>query len=266
MSEVFIVTGAASGIGLSLTQRLLKQGKKVCACDINFQRLEELYASSNADQLLLQKLDVRLLDNWNAMVDQVIQKWQKVDVLCNVAGVLKENWVIDSSAAEVDLHFDINVKGAILGTQAVLPTMKAQSSGHIINIASIAALSPVPGLSLYSASKFAVRSYSISAGMELAEYGIAVTAICPDAVQTPMLDQQKGKAQAALTFSGSRALTVDEVVHAIIDEALVKRPLEIVLPRLRGVLAKFANAFPALAATQVSSLRKKGIKNYLLKE
>ena len=59
MSEVFIVTGAASGIGLSLTQRLLKQGKKVCACDINFQRLEELYAGSDTQHFLLQKLDVR---------------------------------------------------------------------------------------------------------------------------------------------------------------------------------------------------------------
>lgn len=183
------------------------------------------------------------------------------DVLCNVAGVLKENWVVDSTAQEIDLHFDINVKGTILEVQSVLPSMQAQASGHIINIASLAALSPVPGLSLYSASKFTVRSYSLAAGMELAELGIAMTVVCPDAVQAPMLDQQKDKEQAALTFSGRRALSVDEVVDAIINEALVKRPLEIVLPRMRGVLAKFANSFPSLAATQVKALRKKGMQH-----
>lgn len=260
MSQVFIVTGAASGIGLALSQRLLKQGHKVCACDINFSSLEHLYKGCGSEQILLQKLDVRQNQNWQDVVAQVLNKWQKIDVLCNVAGVLKENWVTDIQLQEVDLHFDINVKGTIFGVQAVLPSMKAQASGHIINIASLAALSPVPGLSLYSASKFAVRSYSLAAGMELAESGIAVTAICPDAVQTPMLDQQKGKDQAALTFSGSRALTVDEVVDAVVNDALVKRPLEMVLPRSRGVLAKFANAFPALAATQVRSLREKGLQ------
>ena len=259
MNNIFMVTGAASGIGQALTQRLLKDGKKVCACDIDFARLESTYAAYSADQLLLQKLDVRQSQNWNSVVEQVLQKWQKIDVLCNVAGVLKENWVMDSSANEVDLHFDINVKGTIFGTQSVLPSMRAQSAGHIINMASLAALSPVPGLSLYSASKFAVRSYSISAGMELAEYGIAVTAICPDAVQTPMLDQQKGKVQAALTFSGSRSLTTDEVVNAIYT-ALKNKPLEMVLPPMRGLIAKLSNAFPEIAAGQVGRFRKKGMK------
>lgn len=261
MSQVFLVTGAASGIGLALTQRLLKEGHRVCACDLNFQCLEEIYNPLETRNLLLQKLDVRNFTNWQSTLDQVLSRWGRIDVLCNVAGILKENWVVDITPQEIDLHFDINVKGAILGIQSVLPTMKVQASGHIINIASLAALSPVPGLSLYSASKFAIRSYSLAAGMELMGTGIAVTAICPDAVQTPMLDQQKDKDQAALTFSGRRALTVDEVVDAIINEALVKRPLEIMLPRMRGVLAKFANTFPSLAATQVKALRKKGMQH-----
>lgn len=261
MTQVFLVTGAASGIGLALSQRLLKEGHQVCVCDINFKNLETLYKAYTTQQIILRKLDVRELSDWQSTVSQMLEQWGRINVLCNVAGVLKENWVIDSSPQEIDLHFDINVKGTILGTQTVLPAMKAQGSGHVINIASLAALSPVPGLSLYSASKFAVRSYSLAAGMELAELGIAVTAICPDAVQTPMLDQQKGKMQAALTFSGRRALTVDEVVNAIIKDALVNRPLEIVLPRMRGILAKFGNVFPSFAVKQINKLRRQGIQH-----
>jgi 3-oxoacyl-[acyl-carrier protein] reductase len=94
--------------------------------------------------------------------------------------------------------------------------------------------------------------------MELAEHGIAVTTICPDAVQTPMLDQQKDKEQAALTFSGARALIVQEVVDAILDNALKNKPLEIILPTMRGGIAKAANAFPTIAARQVGcSVNKK---------
>lgn len=261
MPKIFIVTGAASGIGFALVDQLLKQHEWVCACDINtaaLQQLQQLHG--NTKNLLLQTLDVREPQQWNRMIDAVVARWKRIDVLCNVAGVLRENWVSDSTEADVHLHFDINVKGTIFGTQAVLPTMLAQQQGQIINIASLAALSPVPGLALYSASKFAVRGYSLAAAMELASQGIAVTTICPDAVQTPMLDQQKGKEQAALTFSGSRALTTQEVVDAILGPALTDQPLEIILPPTRGVIAKLANAFPAITARQLKWVRQIGLR------
>lgn len=123
MSQVFIVTGAASGIGLALTQQLLKQGTKVCACDIHLAELEKLSQNLNTDQLMVQQLDVRHVQNWEAVIQKVLQQWQSIDVLCNVAGVLRENWVADATENDINLHFDINVKGTILGTQAVLPHM-----------------------------------------------------------------------------------------------------------------------------------------------
>lgn len=259
MNKVFIITGAASGIGFALAQQLLAQKELVCACDIDAHSLEKLQQGSNPEYLLLQKLDVRSTDEWNTVISSTLKKWNRIDVLCNVAGVLRENWVSDITEADVNFHFDINVKGTIFGMQAVLPTLIRQQQGHIINIASLAALSPVPGLSLYSASKFAVRGFSLAAAMELAEHGINVTTICPDAVQTPMLDQQKDKEQAALTFSGSRALTTQEVVDAIL-EALKDKPLEVILPLMRGVVAKVANTFPALAASQLKRIQQIGIK------
>ncbi|WP_019674027.1 SDR family oxidoreductase [Psychrobacter lutiphocae] len=265
MAQTYIVTGAASGIGLALCQRLLAGNHRVCACDINFDALQAIYSHypqfAEGGNLMLQQLDVRQLDTWQQTVVRVVEHWQRIDVLCNIAGVLKENWVTDIVVPdEVDLHFDINVKGTIFGTQSVIETMRSQGSGHIINVASLAALSPVPGLSLYSASKFAVRSYSLAAGMELGQYGIAVTTICPDAVQTPMLDKQKDKEQAALTFSGHRTLSVDEVVDAIVGPIMRKRPLEMVLPASRGVVAKAANIFPQTTGNYVDFFHKLGKK------
>lgn len=261
MSQIAIVTGAASGIGACLVQRLLARGYKVCACDINEVSLQRLNVPTHQQQAFMSMtLDVRDASAWQQLVDAVMARWQRIDVLANVAGVLREGWVINSTEADIDFHFDINVKGVILGMQAVLPNMQAAGHGHIVNIASLASLSPVPGIALYSASKFAVRGYSLAAGMELAEKGIAVTTICPDAVQTPMLDIQKGKAETVLTFSGPRALTADEVVDAIVDDALVNKPLEIMLPTWRGATAKAANLVPNLSARAMSFFRKAGLK------
>lgn len=260
MTKTFLVTGAASGIGFELARQLIERGERVCACDVNVAAMEALKARSAAvGQLRIEALDVRDPEAWNRVVDGVVAEWGTLDVLCNVAGVLRDNWVQDDTPADVHFHFDINVKGTIFGMQSAIRHMLPRKQGHIINIASLAGLSPVPGLGLYSASKFAVRGYSLVAGMELAEQGVAVTAICPDAVQTPMLDIQKGKEQAALTFSGPRALTTAEVVAAIL-EALETRPLEVMLPGWRGATAKLANVFPGSSAKALGLFRKAGRK------
>lgn len=261
MNQTFLVTGAASGIGYELTRQLLELGHSVCACDINTAPMQALVKpTQRPDQLRLERLDVRDADAWNTLVDRLITAWTKLDVLANVAGVLRDNWVKDATADDVNFHFDINVKGTIFGMQAALRHMLPRHQGHIINIASLAGLSPVPGLGLYSASKFAVRGYSLVAGMELADQGIAVTTICPDAVQTPMLDIQKDKEQAALTFSGPRALSTEEVVAAILGPAMKDRPLEIMLPYWRGAVAKAAGSFPSLSAKALNRFRNSGQK------
>src|SRR6185295_6401487 len=102
--------------------------------------------------------------------------------------------------------------------------------GHIVNIGSLASLSPVPGLSLYVASKFAVRGFTLSAAMELREHGVSVTLIMPDAVETPMLDKQVAYKEAAMTFSGQRPLTVHDIERLIVDTVLPYKPLEAAIP------------------------------------
>lgn len=258
---IIVITGAASGIGFALARRLLGQGHQVCACDINLEAMNALNAfTASPEQLLIRALDVRDAQAWKTLIDELVAHWGGVDVLANVAGVLRDNWAHEAGADDVHWQFDINVKGVMFGCQAVLPQMLAAGRGHIINIASLAGLSPVPGLSIYSASKFAVRGYTLGIAMELADKGIAVTAVCPDAVQTPMLDVQKGREQAALTFSGPRALSAEEVVDAIVGPVMHKRPMEIALPAWRGVTAQAASLFPQTSRKALNMFRRSGLK------
>lgn len=258
----YLVTGCASGIGAQLAKELLIRGERVCAADINLAPMEALKEfAKSPDQLWLTALDVRDAAAWNARIEEFAQRWGSLDVIVNVAGVLRPGYCYEGEARDVDFHFDINAKGVIHGTRAAARQMLKQGSGHIINIASLAGLAPVPGLSLYSASKFAVRGYTLAAGHELRDKGIRVTVICPDAVQTPMLDLQVDYEQAALTFSGSsRSLTTQDVVSAILDRALVKAPIEITLPASRGAVSKFASIFPGLSALLLNALKQRGLK------
>lgn len=257
--QVHVVTGAASGIGAHLAQELLARGARVCAADVNTSAMEALRALAGDDRLMVVKLDVRDPVQWQTLLAEVRSRWQRLDVLMNVAGVIRPGYIHAFSAEDVHLQLDVNSKGVIFGTQAAARVMLEQGYGHIINIASLAGVAPVPGLALYSASKFAVRGFTLAAAFELRENNIKVTAICPDAVQTPMLDQQVDREEAAMTFSGSRSpLTVDDIGRAVFDRALPKAPLEITLPAHRGWMAKFGSAFPGASLGLLSRLRELG--------
>lgn len=261
MSKTYFVTGAASGIGRHLAGELLKRGARVLATDLNRAGLDELRQSSGAgESLWTETQDVRDAAQWQRLLADMAARWGRVDVLMNVAGVIRPGWVQDGSPQDVDFHLDINAKGVIHGTHAAARQMLRQGGGHIINIASLAGIAPVPGLSLYSASKFAVRGFTLAIAQELAPKNIKVTAVCPDAVQTPMLDMQVDYEQAAMTFSGNRVLTVADVTNVILGRVLEKAPLEVMIPGSRGWLAKLASAFPDLNAALLESLRRKGLK------
>lgn len=253
------MTGCASGIGRALTQVLLEAGHRVLATD---RVLPPLQAAAREWPAAPGRLELRALDvtdplAWDAAVAATRRCLGGLDVLVNVAGVLVPGWAHELPDEAIDLHLDVNVKGVVHGVRAVVPGMIAQGHGHIVNVASLAALAPVPGLALYCASKHAVRGYSLSVALELRRHGIAVTVVCPDAVQTPMLDVQRGVEAAALTFSGPRVLTVREVGEAI-ARALHDRPLELLLPPSRAWLAKLGALVPQSARVLEPVLRWQG--------
>jgi 3-oxoacyl-[acyl-carrier protein] reductase len=256
-SRRILVTGCASGIGRELAQVLVEAGHRVLATDRVLPPLQEVARGWPSERAQVRALDVTDPLAWEAAVAAAQRCFGGLDVLVNVAGVLVPGWAHELTDEAVDLHLDVNVKGVVHGVRAVVPGMMAQGHGHIINVASLAALAPVPGLALYCATKHAVRGYSLSVALELRRYGIAVTVVCPDAVQTPMLDVQRDVEAAAMTFSGPRVLTVREVSEAIV-RALEERPLELLLPRSRGWLAKLANLTPGSARVIEPVLRWQG--------
>lgn len=255
----FFLTGCASGIGRHLADVLIAQGHCVYATDLDEQALRaHAEARWPRDRAHAHALDVRDDVAWARVFADAVRTMGAVDVLINVAGYLLPGYVGEFDAAAVHRHFDVNTKGVVFGTHTAARHMLERGQGHIVNIASLAALAPVPGISLYSASKYAVRAFSLAAAQELRDRGVAVTVVCPDAVQTPMLDMQIGYREAAITFSGSRFLTVDDVADAIVRRVLPRRPLEVHLPRSRALLARLADLFPQAALLLRPLLDRKG--------
>lgn len=261
-SRVMLLTGCASGIGRHLTGALSALGHRIVATDLDEAALTAAAEARRWDRerVLLQRLDVRREDDWESALDAAERTHGRVDVVMNIAGYLHPAYVTDVTQRDVDLHFDVNAKGMVLGTRAAARRMTPARAGHIVNVGSLASLAPVAGLSLYSASKFAVRGFTLAAATELREHGVAVTLVMPDAVETPMLDKQVAYEEAAMTFSGARPLTVLDIERLIVDTVLPHRPLEVAIPHTRALLARLANAAPAAVQLLGPALVKKGKK------
>ncbi|HVU03405.1 MAG TPA: SDR family oxidoreductase [Polyangiaceae bacterium] len=256
-----ILTGAASGIGKAMARALHARGHTLVLADLNESGLRATAEEHRLTGATLETLDVRNADAWEALVKRTVEKHGALDVLMNIAGVLVPKWAKDASAKDVDLTIDVNVKGMIHGTNTAIRAMIPRGSGHVVNIASIAGLVPVPGIAIYSASKHAARAYSIAVGQEVRKHGVYVTAVCPTVVATPMMDIQLDREEAAYTFSGGTPLTAEQVAEAVILRGLTKKPLELVLPSpgtRQGDFAKFANAFPEIGLAVTKRVAKLG--------
>ncbi|HLA44347.1 MAG TPA: SDR family oxidoreductase [Aggregatilineales bacterium] len=241
--KVMLLTGCAGGIGRHLAAVFAAQGHRLIMTDIQPITPEE---SWNSERVMLRQLDVCDYSAWEQAVNLAVQRWGRLDVMINLAAVLHPGYILDLTPEQIAQHINVNVTGTLYGTHAAAAQMKQQpGGGHIINFASLAALAPIPGIAAYSASKHAVRGFSLAAVIEFKKYGIAVTTISPDAVQTPMLDLELQNDAAALTFSGFGILSVEDVEKAVM-KALRKKPLEMTIPRHRGWTAKIAGIFPGI--------------------
>jgi 3-oxoacyl-[acyl-carrier protein] reductase len=138
--------------------------------------------------------------------------------------------------------------------------MVRQKKGHIINIASIAGIVPAWGFNLYNAAKFGVRGFTLAIAYELAEHNVAVTVVCPDAVETPMVKGMENNRAAAMVFGGSRTLSVDEIGNVILQKGLLQKKLEVVhTVGNRSWLVKLGGLIPRMGFSSLAKkIRKKG--------
>jgi 3-oxoacyl-[acyl-carrier protein] reductase len=252
-AQVMILTGAAGGIGQHLSARLYTQGHRLWLTDVNLDLLRAHVTKAGLDdpeRVAVSALDVRDPHAWDALVEEVLARFGRIDVLLNVAGFMRSEPIDTCPSESVDLHFDINAKGAIHGTRSVARVMIRQRSGHIVNLSSLMGIAPLPGFALYSAAKHAVRGFSIASSLELRPHGIAVTVVCPDAVKTAMLDAQLSNDAARIAFSGPRPLRVEEITNLLVDRVLPDRPIEVTLSPSgsgRAFLSKLVGVAPRLA-------------------
>ncbi len=260
--QVAILTGAASGIGRRFAGDLLirRPDIRLVLADVNGRALEGAFEPG--ESVVLETLDIRSAEGWQQLIDRTVERFGAVDYLFNIAGIDRSGMFIDQPLSNIDELVDINLKGSLYGMRIVAEHMARRGSGHIINIASLAGIAPTPGTSIYSATKFALRGLSLATAVELRPRGVHVTVICPDLVDTALLDQHLGVADrdaVALIFSGSRPLTAQEVSEGIF-RAMRDRPLEIDIPRSRGLLSKLSSAAPGTLLMLYGPLRRRGRK------
>jgi NADP-dependent 3-hydroxy acid dehydrogenase YdfG len=186
--KVVLVTGASSGIGWETAMELGQNGAKLMLTARRKERLQEL-----TDKLLKQGIDADFLesdvtkaDEFKAVAQKTIEKYQRIDVLFNNAGVMPLSMMDKLKTDEWERMVDVNIKGVLNGIAAVLPSMLENQKGHIINVSSIAGLKVFPGSAVYSATKFAVNAISEGLRQELGHKGIRVTNIMPGAVKTEL--------------------------------------------------------------------------------
>lgn len=194
MSEVVLVTGAASGNGLAIAERFLADGAAVVAVDVSGDGLER--ASSDwaatpdrAARLHTVVADVTDADQVEAAVRAAAERFGRLDVLVNNAGITgdqRATTLHETPIDQFDLVMAVNVRGVFLGCRAALPVMLEQGRGVIVNIASVAGLVAFPGRCAYTTSKGAVVQLTKSIAADYAGRGIRANAVCPGMVHTPM--------------------------------------------------------------------------------
>ncbi len=184
--KTIVVTGAGSGMGREITLLLLSKGAKVAAADLNLGALEETAKLAGAGaQLELFQLDVADKAADEALPQKVIDRFGAVDGLINNAGIIQPMVPVeDLDFHLIDKVMNVNFYGVLYLTKAFLPHLKARPEAHIVNVSSMGGFLPVPGQTVYGASKAAVKLFTEGLWSELADTAVRVTVVFPGAIQT----------------------------------------------------------------------------------
>ncbi|TDV72289.1 oxidoreductase [Pseudomonas sp. LP_7_YM] len=182
-TPVWLVTGCSTGFGRELAKLIIDRGWRLIATARDKSRVADLTAGAE-DRVLALDLDVTKADQIEAVVAAAKAKFGRIDVLVNNAGYGYQSTVEEGVESEIRAQFDANVFGLFAITRAVLPIMRAQKSGHILNITSVAGLIGFPGSGYYAASKHAIEGWSDALIAEVEPLGISVTCVEPGPFRT----------------------------------------------------------------------------------
>ncbi|EML6545871.1 SDR family oxidoreductase [Staphylococcus aureus] len=182
--KVAVVTGAGSGIGEAIATLLHEEGVKVILAGRNKDKLQNVANQLAQDSVKVVLTDVTKKEEVDELIKIAQQTFGGLDIVINSAGQMLSSKITDYQVDEWDSMIDVNIKGTLYTTQAALPTMLEQSSGHLINIASISGFEVTKSSTIYSATKAAVHTITQGLEKELAKTGVKVTSISPGMVDT----------------------------------------------------------------------------------
>lgn len=263
-NKVVFITGAASGIGRAMAEKMGARGAVIVATDINGTGAEAVAAGLRARNCRAEALalDVTRADDVRAAIEGAAERHGRLDYVFNNAGIGFRGEVRDTTLEQWRLVLDVNLMGVIHGVHAAYPIMVRQGSGHIVNTASLAGLITAPLLAPYAASKAAVVALTRALRVEGAPLGVKVTALCPGFIETGIYD-------AAVTAGAPQTSVRDSIPVAIapldgaVEELLagVERNDEIVvLPRIARTAWFLTRVWPRrldkMMATQVRKFRR----------
>jgi NADP-dependent 3-hydroxy acid dehydrogenase YdfG len=188
--KVAIVTGASSGIGHATATALAARGARVVACARRADRLADLMSAIEraGGQALSVTADVSKEGDVDRVIETAVERWNRVDILVNNAGIMKLGSVEGANRSDWRDMIEVNLLGVMYATQAVLPHMRRQAGGHIVNISSVSGRVVSARSAAYSASKFAVVAFTEGVRQEVLKTGIRVTVIEPGVVATELSD------------------------------------------------------------------------------
>ena len=237
-----VVTGAASGIGRATALALARRGADLALCDVDEAGLRAVAeeVGSLGSRAVARRADVSSEEQMQAFADAVHAEFPAADLLVNNAGIAVAGTFLDLELADFDRVVAVNLRGVVLGCRVFLPAMAARGSGHVVNIASMAGYTPSPGMTPYTATKFAVVGFSESLRLELAPLGIGVTAICPGIINTPIVRNSPARGalagavrEEAIALFERRNYPPERVAEALLDAVARNRAIAPVSPEAR---------------------------------
>ena len=219
--KVVIITGASSGIGYATALALAKEGAKLIVGARRTDRLENLVKQIEGinGEVLSVSADVTKKSDCDELINSAIKNWGKIDVIINNAGLMPLSFVKNLKVDEWDQMIDVNIKGVLYCTAAVLPHMREAKSGHIINISSVAGRIVFPAGSVYCATKHAVTAFSEGLRQELSpRNNIRVTTIEPGVVSTELTNTITDESLEKFVEASKKmeALKAEDIASAII--------------------------------------------------
>jgi len=224
--KIAVVTGAGSGIGRGICLRLAEMGALVGALDIDVNTASETLSQieSKGGESVAFKCDVRVAEDCRRAVTSIIEKWKRIDILCNCAGIAIRKYVVDLTEEEWDRALDVTLKGVYLLSHEAIPHMIRGGGGSIINIGSGWGLKGGPRAAAYCAAKGGTVNLTRAMAIDHGKHNIRVNCVCPGDVDTSMLrsecaqlgqDEQTFLEEAADRPLG-RVGTVEDVANAVL--------------------------------------------------